>query len=231
MLCENAIGAYEKFGTFSDNRQRGLFINYESLPGVISILLLPIFGIKPTKHWLLKMKSESTNYSKGKLTTTAFTGDSEDKESHATDAIKSFADLLLNPSFLQMENISVNVIKKFSIKDDGLLQSNQVNWNSISIIPDKLTDFSKNILKFTVGNMDFNVTQIDNRHSKFSISEFKPWAPFSNSHNSRPFEVRLGFAIDVLGVDISILFDLLIFTRFRIVKSFLTKTILKLFLF
>jgi hypothetical protein len=49
MLCNSALRAYEKYGVVAVNNtgvlhQRGLLVNYESLPGAIPKVMLPMFG-------------------------------------------------------------------------------------------------------------------------------------------------------------------------------------------
>ncbi len=136
MLCSYAISAYDTYGSFPPSasvsvstpplpRQRGLLINYESLPGILPIAVLPLFysssSSSPTLFtslatstsisttslisplYLSKMKEESGFYSKGRDTAREFTGDSTDKDTRATTAIHTFALSLLVPSFVEME--------------------------------------------------------------------------------------------------------------------------------
>ena len=94
MLCNFALNAYEKYGTYTDEsgrkRQRGILLNYDLLPGAVPKLLLPLFGInKITATWLGKIQSESKQYSKGRGSGfRLFFGDSKDKEMRATSAIQ-----------------------------------------------------------------------------------------------------------------------------------------------
>jgi hypothetical protein len=105
MLCRSALSAYAAHSVFPNTqRQRGLLINYESLPGIIPRVVLPLFGVTDmSTHWLHKMGEESSFYSKGRQAVRSFTGDSADKEERATRDIQQYSKLLLAESFEQME--------------------------------------------------------------------------------------------------------------------------------
>lgn len=61
--------------------QRGVFIPYDSLPGFVPQVLLPLFGIAPLPvRWLAKITEESNFYSKSRgPKIRVFEGDSKDK--------------------------------------------------------------------------------------------------------------------------------------------------------
>lgn len=148
MLCSFALRNYEKFGTYANPvtgqlQQRGLLINYDSLPGYVPHILLPHFGINPLPPaWLLKITEESNYYSKSrgsKLRT--FTGDSQDKDSRATKDIQTFAESILAPSFAQLEekakvallSVSPSYIEDVARKNS--ISSAEFQWKLMSPLP------------------------------------------------------------------------------------------------
>ncbi len=100
MLCSNAIQAYASFNSTSEGKQRAVLLNYDSLPGAVPKILLPLFNVELDKPWLEKMKLESKHYSKSRGSKfKLFFGDSKDKDERATSGIQKFSDLILAPSF------------------------------------------------------------------------------------------------------------------------------------
>ena len=150
MLCESALESYNKFGVTATEeghvKQRGIMINYESLPGIIPRVILPLFGTEPTAAWLHKMRQESKQYSKGRSSgSRLFKGDSEDKETHATTAIARFAKNILDPSYEKLMAISeesLRAIRPIEFQNmiltaeegDGSLRKR--NWKYLSNIPE-----------------------------------------------------------------------------------------------
>ena len=149
MLCESAISAYAKYGvTTTDEghvKQRGIMINYESLPGIIPRVVLPLFGAEPGTSWLKKMAVESKQYSKGRTTgSRIFTGDSEDKEQHATGAIEEFSSSILDKSYsklLKLGEESLRAARPAEFQAMVLTEEekdsplHQRNWKYLADIP------------------------------------------------------------------------------------------------
>ena len=126
MLCISAIKAYKTHGLYSNNsnnnsnpprqptgNQRGLLVNYDSLPGIVPKALLPLFGvsrgqISPT--WIASMQRVSTKYSKGRSSGASFNGDSKQKSSRATGSIKKYALSILQPSYRALLGFSVKAL-------------------------------------------------------------------------------------------------------------------------
>lgn len=196
MLCNHAINAYNEFGLYElkigeeKQRQRGMLVNYESLPGLVARVLLPMFNVEQSTRWLAKMIVESGQYSKGHGKTKTFTADSEDKDERATHNIQKYSELLLLPTFKIMIEKSLESINRASpIEYNTLINSvsedssdiNSKNWKILNIFPDALPQFSR-----IIGTSD---EEDNRRHSQFDIKkEFVPWIPFSNTHKSKPFE-------------------------------------------
>ena len=119
MLCSFALRSFEKYGTRLDAAsneyiQRGVLVNYESLPGYVPLVLLPLFGVSPVPTaWLTRIKAESEYYSKGRggKRTQVFRGDSEDKDGRATEGIQKYADLILQPSYEELNRRAVEALK------------------------------------------------------------------------------------------------------------------------
>jgi len=117
MLCSFALRSYEKYGTRLDAAsneyvQRGVLVNYESLPGYFPLVLLPLFGVSPVPTaWQARIKVESEFYSKGRGGKKVFRGDSEDKDGRATEDIQKYADLILQPSYDELNRKAVEAFK------------------------------------------------------------------------------------------------------------------------
>ena len=132
MLCIHALKAHDSFGSFpsslsttstttatsirsSSASLRGLLINYESLPGVVPRLVLPLFGVHEiSSAYLHKMEEESSYYSKGRQRVRSFSGDSADKEERATHSIQQFSKLILSSTYNQLELNSFGSISKIA---------------------------------------------------------------------------------------------------------------------
>lgn len=199
MLCSSALRAYQQFNVYPDGKQRGLLINYESLPGVVARVLLPMFGISPNEKWLEKMKIESTHYSKARGgMSKLFFGDSEDKEQRATHDIQKFSKIILEPTYVELMkyslqgflNASPKEMSKVTIKGDV-----DIGWNVLKEFPEfseiaivKPLQYSShsNVDSF-VENHKISESIKSNGHSSFESKEFQPWIPFSNSHSSKTF--------------------------------------------
>ena len=204
MLCNSALEAYNKYGVYNDSQQRGFLINYDSLPGSVARLLLPSFGVEPSSHWLSKMAVESKSYSKGRGDSKIFFGDSEDKDERATSAIQLYSTSILKPTYDKMAAISANSLKQLSpslfnqISTRGGGDEVTVNWGSLRDVPVTAT---QSIPLSTRGRqLDSTVNEIEGhsedknglrgQHSaSFKAKEFLAWAPFSNTHSSKPVEV------------------------------------------
>ena len=204
MLCYSALEAYHKYGVYNDSQQRGFLINYDSLPGSVARLLLPSFGVEPSSHWLSKMAVESKSYSKGRGDSKIFFGDSEDKDERATSAIQKYSTSILKPTYDKMAAISANSLKQLSpslFNQISVRRGDEVtvNWGSLKDVPVTAT---QSIPLSTRGRqLDSTVTEIEGhsddknslrgQHSaSFKAKEFLAWAPFSNTHSSKPVEVR-----------------------------------------
>jgi hypothetical protein len=146
MLCESALKAYDKYGVTHDDeghiRQRGMLINYESLPGAVGRALLPLFGVYPDKKWLTKMTEESKVYSKGKGKTNSFSSDNKDKEDHATDAIELYANSILDKKYVKMATIGLDSLQVISPESYDLMINGErpdvrsVDWTLLKTVPD-----------------------------------------------------------------------------------------------
>ena len=149
MLCQSALRAYNKYGVTHDDgghiKQRGMLINYESLPGIVPRALLPLFGIEPNEAWLKKMIAESKVYSKGHGESKNFQSDSHDKEERATDKINLYAKLVLETSYKAMLKIGLESLHSISPADYdslanasdgvGISDPTTVNWGLLKEVP------------------------------------------------------------------------------------------------
>ena len=110
-------------------RQRGFLVNYASLPGAVGAQLLPAFGVAPVgAEWRGRMEVVSKQYSKARGAekgkgegevdggggrgagassgSRLFASDSQDKDERAPAAMKRFATMIMQPTFVFMEMIS-----------------------------------------------------------------------------------------------------------------------------
>jgi hypothetical protein len=215
MLCSNAFAAYSTHSMFNDKqRQRGLLVNYESLPGIIPRLVLPMFGVDVvSQRWLHKMTEESSFYSKGRQSVRSFTGDSADKEERATHDIQLYSRLLLSPTFEAMEAAAYAGTKRLitSSSTPDLLQAvtpvsrgehdigrvSAYSWKALSTFPltadHHLSTTTEPVVSASVNTDAVDVVnsgRSNSRHSdSFPVMPYYPWAPFANTHNSRAVRV------------------------------------------
>ncbi len=142
MLCNKAINAYLKYNTAkSANRQRGLLINYESMPGVIPKLVVPyLFRTNLNSNWLSKMQAESKHYSKSRGSRfRLFFGDSKDKDERATKEIQTYAEKILTPTYQLLNQYSFQAMQTLA---SSMIVSNDINqisltWNGLKDFPEK----------------------------------------------------------------------------------------------
>jgi hypothetical protein len=200
MLCSHALDAYDKYSVIKKSNgdiiQRGFLINYEALPGIVPSVLLPLFGITTTPHWLSKMAVESTQYSKGRKSgAKVFTGDSADKEERATHNIQKYAKEILQPNFDRMNEIYTGILRTFS-------PLNTPTNEELKIVPtvpvpakEKYYTDALNIIESSHGGqLDGDIAAghtVAEGHSAFDkglTREYLPWIPFSNVHTSKSFD-------------------------------------------
>jgi hypothetical protein len=134
VLCESALNTYEKYSTYnkaddSKNKvkQRGVLVNYDSIPGIIPKIVLPLFKVDLTDKWLTKMIDESSQYSKSRVQKSAgeFLGDSEDKDERATEGIVTWAEKILQPSYELMDQAAKEGLQNLIQNHPSLQQMNQ----------------------------------------------------------------------------------------------------------
>lgn len=200
MLCSHALDAYDKYSVIKKSNgdviQRGFLINYESLPGIVPSVLLPLFGITTTPHWLSKMAVESTQYSKGRKSgAKVFTGDSADKEERATHNIQKYAKEILQPNFDRMNEIYTGILRTFS-------PLNTPTNEELKIVPtvpvpakEKYYTDALNIIENSHGGQlggdiaaGHTVAEGHSAFDKGLTREYLPWIPFSNVHTSKSFD-------------------------------------------
>lgn len=135
------------------------------------------------------MMEESKQYSKGKSKSYVFLGDSEDKEEHASDSIEKYANEILEPTYQSMLELSYDGMKKLDILPTN---GSRYDWTLYHDIPSTLSTDSRNIIKsrsFVIGKPHSSSDESYIPHSVLVDSvDFLPWAPFANTHSSRPFE-------------------------------------------
>lgn len=221
MLCESALDSYDKYGVTASEeghvKQRGIMINYESLPGIIPRVVLPLFGAEPTAAWLQKMSKESQQYSKGRTSgSRIFTGDSKDKETHATTTIARFAKNILDPSYERLVKISEESLRAIRpvefqnmvlSEEEGDGPLHKRNWKYLSKIPSHTEAEAKrghtmhdtptqNLHSVALGvgasassgqGLRGAVAGVSTHSRALNRKDFVAWSPFSNSHSSRTF--------------------------------------------
>ncbi len=152
MLCQSALNAYHKYSVTHDDaghiKQRGLLINYESLPGIVPRALLPLFNVEPGEAWLQKMDSESKVYSKGHGNTHTFVSDSQDKEQRASEKINHYASVILDASYNSLLDLGLTSLHAVSPESYHLLEAaaggtitdpHKVEWKLLKKIPEHST--------------------------------------------------------------------------------------------
>ena len=207
MLCSHAIDAYANYGVFSSEGrpQRGLLLNYESLPASLPLILLNLFGVEVEAAWTLAIENEARYYSKGRGKVHSFDGDSEDKDSRASNTLKEWANKILLSLYEEMEilgvggarNINSELLDKLPASSDG--QGKE--WSKLEF-PEITGDESAeprgtHMLKKIQGTCRSSSDTYGNahdRHSRFqepgaeADDQFFAWDPFASTHSSQPFE-------------------------------------------
>ena len=206
MLCNSALRAFEKYGIGVDShgivKQRGFLVNYDSLPGIVPRVLLPMFNVVPKKKWLSKMNDESAFYSKSRGVDRKFLGDSKDKDSRATKEIQEFSTSILQPTYERLTAASVQALQRHDPKLGGQLKPSvdrplDWDWKVFSTIPEVVfgsvvgSQEGKIVVlpdSFTAGNGSGTDGSLAGHSNAIPEVDFAPWAPFSNTHSSKSFE-------------------------------------------
>ena len=207
MLCSHATEAYTKYGLYSSEGepQRGLLLNYEGLPASLPLLLLKLFNVKVDHAWLLAMENESKYYSKGRGKVHSFEGDSEDKDTRASDTLKEWANKILLPLYEEMEvlgvggarNIDSNLVDTIHATADGQGK----DWSTLEF-PEIEGDENAEPrgthmltkIESTCKSSSETYGNARDRHSRFqepgsdADDQFFAWDPFASTHSSEPFE-------------------------------------------
>lgn len=161
MLCTHALNSFSKYSVYAEDSasntgtgnsnsnertssMRGMLINYESLPGVIPRVFLPMAGITPSTTWIRSMSAESTFYSKGRGKVASFKGDSEDKEQRSTQAIQQYAKSLLESNFVKLKQLSMDSLNQVApeiynslVTSASKNTDSEPDWSILSVIPPK----------------------------------------------------------------------------------------------
>ncbi|KAJ1432682.1 hypothetical protein B484DRAFT_447675 [Ochromonadaceae sp. CCMP2298] len=210
MLCTHAIRNLEKWGSYLDRngsvqgvlRQRGLIINYDSMPGIVPKAILPHFGVHPVpSYWLRKISQESQMYSKSRGSKKhTFQSDSEDKSTRATEQINKYADLILGPTYELLQRKGGEALRRarpgLFVGGDG----GAVKWKEFSPLPPLdgagagtgagvgvgagtgASGGGQGVVAGVLARFNANVGDLHSHIDK--QTEFKAWAPFANHHSS-----------------------------------------------
>ena len=179
MLCNFAANAYEKYGKRIVNGteiQRGMLVNYESLPGVVPRALLPLFGIREVPaSWLTAMTVESKSYSKSSSSRMAdrghFGGDSHQKEARANEEIRNYATSILQPTYDKLNAYFAEALKSIS---------------SLYALDNKIMNTIPEYVRMRV------LADKSYKHSTFAYySEYSAADPFASKHKSESFTVSI----------------------------------------
>ena len=152
MLCLHALRAEKKFGrVLGSGRRRGMLLPYESLPGSLALIVLPLFGVSEIdRDWREKMIKNSKLYSKARVSGNyalggrKFLGDSEEKNNAASKDVKNWAMKIMEPTYQYMRNRSIvalwELVKTDIIVnndvDTNILKSNRLlDWSNIKKLP------------------------------------------------------------------------------------------------
>lgn len=200
MLCSMALRAYAQYNSTSSGRPRALLINYESLPGIVSKVLFPMFGQTVSPTLLTKMQEESKHYSKSRGSVfRLFFGDSKDKDERATDAIQQYSESILFPSYQRLNNLAKeSLLRTATHANQDIISSDSFDWKRIQKleadeiigeIPSKLSTSMTAVISDKQGSSDEEGDPNPSHSHVLTEKEFLPWAPFANHHSSKPFEV------------------------------------------
>ena len=196
MLMQSALSAYHKYGVTHDDeghiKQRGIFINYEALPGILPRVVLPMFGVEVSQKWLSKMQSESKQYSKGHGESTTFQSDSADKDDRATENIKLYSKMILDPAYDEMVKFGAQGLQSANPEqfkriswESGSDNLDKLDWKSLKSIPniDTIPDV---VDEKDESNSNLRGHSEGHSHA-LKEKDFYSWSPFSNKHDSKSF--------------------------------------------
>ena len=155
MLCLHSLRAEKKFGRISGSgKRRGMLLPYESLPGALASIVLPLFAVPSIdQEWQEKMIKNSKLYSKSRTSagfmhgSRKFSGDSEEKNEAASSDVKNWAMKIMDPTYLEMRNksivalqelVSTNVIVNNEVYAQILKGNRLLDWSSIKKLPGEI---------------------------------------------------------------------------------------------
>lgn len=188
MLCSHALDAYSIYNRTDGEegrRPRGLLLNYDALPGIVPRALMPLFGQQLDATALERMHLASQPYSKGRgmKKEAKFKGDSGDKEARAPEALRSMAELMLQPSYEQLDQLARHAFQEITADLSMLAENGQseAGWTAVKKFPPP----TERQLK----GAGLNGGRVaDPPHSNvLREEEFLAWSPFANHHSSQPF--------------------------------------------
>jgi len=131
-LCARALAAFDSSppspspssspSSSNASQGRGLFLNYESLPGSVATVVLPHFHSHLSCEWARGMQASAELYSKSRQAGRAdgksgvFKPDSKDKDRRATEPIRKWAAAILDPSFDRLDQLSATSVAGIASK-------------------------------------------------------------------------------------------------------------------
>ena len=200
MLCEHAVEAYDRYGTYDEsalealNRQkaegliryespkievgaqRGMLVDYESLPGILPRLVLPaLFGIQPPLYWLQNMRQESKEYSKGRGASPkagAFEGDSVQKERMASATVKKFAESILSPTFQTLSANFQSAVDRLAPSTSSVprLQDNRLDVSAVKTYPlDSPATDRGEVIRHLAGKVAYDLFPSTHNSSNYEV--------------------------------------------------------------
>lgn len=191
MLCMNAIQAALAYNSTPAGVPRGLLLDYSSLPGSVLSLLRPLFGLPPAPASLVnKIRAETSFYSKGRGESAdkTFSGDSQDKETRATQEILTLGSVILASSFTQLSALAETGARRTlpATLVDALPRLPGLStrdWSSLKPISE-VASASGSTGSF-LGGLFYGIGSYFG-HSA-AIRPVQAEQPFGNSHTSRTF--------------------------------------------
>ena len=147
MLCTKALISYNKYGVYNASygvkvNQRGMMIPYESLPGALVSIVLPLFRIfNISSTWLSSMKKSTKFYSKSRVKSNFYKDDSELKNKQASKILKKWALNILESSYIRLRNSSRIALNNLLLSNlvnpylNFLLDAKISTWKSVANLP------------------------------------------------------------------------------------------------
>ena len=164
------------------------------MPGIYPRILMRFFGFSVSNDRYQKILSVSAQYSKSRAwyypKAGLFSSDSKAKKAGATDAMRKWAKLLMEPSYKQLSQLATTsfsgIITSYTSRNSPVLRMIPMSKTDESLVKD-WSPLKPMPIEFLSDTIDGSDEVLFTSDSNF---ETKIYNPFSTSFNSSYYEVR-----------------------------------------